>query len=451
MKQHFVFALALALLPATSAAQTPEQKAELQRREKAAADKKDADALFAVAKWAADRAMPKDSKRLYLAVLKLKPDHSGANEALGNKLFEGKWLPAREADMLQQQAIAAAMTAKGMVESNGVWVAKEHVADALKGIFHHDGERVTKAEYLLLQAGQVRHPATGELIDPAFLDKAKNNWFPVAGGRWVDQKEADTFHSDTQRRWAVRSAYCTILTTLAFEKIEPFRAAIDSACERLHTLLGKTEPTPENRPAVLIASTDSEYRDVGADLGDATSATSAALLAEGGKLDLPSGAKVRGSMCNGSGNYGPYAARHAAAMSFLYGRATDAGATLPLWLLHGAGSLASRFANDSDGKFYGQRQLQRGGLSPLAGFFTAFAIDSEMESDAIAGGTFQAGLMLRFIEAGDAGDAAVAAAWKEVAAGLDRGSGVAEAITKLEAALVAAEPKIRAFLDNYAK
>jgi hypothetical protein len=444
--------LSLALLIAPAFAQTAAQlTAELQKREKEAVAKKDADALFETGKWADSKALGKDAKRLYAAALKLKPDHAGANEALGNKLVEGKWLPAKEAEAALKKAMAAEMAAKGMVEVDGVWVDKEHVADAKKGVFHHDNERVTKADKLALQSGKVRHPATGELIDAKFLDKAKENYFPVGGGRWVDQKEADSFHSDRARPWFVRSTHATVVSTLPFAKIGEFAAVIDQACERLHKLFGNQPPNPLHRPVVMIASTENEFTELGTEMGDETSATSAFLMREEAKLRLSDGTEVRATICNGSGNYGPYAARHAAAMGFVYGRAEDAKVDLPLWLLQGSGSLASRFATEENGKFYAQRHLQRGAMSNLKAFFSGFAISGEMENDAIAAATFEAGLVLRFAEEGDGGDKEVAAAWADVASVLRGEKSNAKAIAKLEQAVIAAEAKLRAFLQNYAK
>jgi len=80
----FVMLLALAPALAQSAAQL---KSELKAKETAA--KKDPEKLFETAKWAKEKALAVDAKRLFEAVLKVKPDHAGANEALGNQLIEG--------------------------------------------------------------------------------------------------------------------------------------------------------------------------------------------------------------------------------------------------------------------------------------------------------------------------------------------------------------------------
>ena len=102
LRCFFVLLLALAPAHAQSAAQL---KTELKAKETSA--KKDPEKLFETAQWAKEKALAVDAKRLFEAVLKVKPDHAGANEALGNQLVEGKWLAAKDADALRKKALAA--------------------------------------------------------------------------------------------------------------------------------------------------------------------------------------------------------------------------------------------------------------------------------------------------------------------------------------------------------
>lgn len=452
MSVRLLSALTLFLLTAPAFAQADAKlKQELRTRETAA--KKDANQLFEVARWAAAQKLEDEAKRLYQAVLKLKPDHEKANEALGNVRLEGKWMPAKEAEALTKKKIAAEYAAKGFVEVDGLWVEAQHAEAAKRGVWIHDGETVTKAEKLAMLSGKVRHPETGELIDAKFLDKAKERWFPVGGERWVDEKEADTYHSDLERPWMVRSAYCTMVSTLPLAKINEFRLVVDQGYERVRALLGNQPPQPQHRPTIIIAATTNEFVRYGTQLGDATSSFSAFLMREEAKLKLPFTGDVRAAICDGTGQLGPYNARHAAALAYAHSKAADAGVTLPNWLLHGFGSLASRFTTDHEGKFYGQRHLQRGGVGNLNAYFSTFAINGDMESEALVHVIYQAGLLLRFAEAGEKGDVAVAAAMTDLTARLadPKTGGLDQAITKFRSAVIAAESKIAAFLQDYVK
>ncbi len=448
MKAPFQIALSLALLALPAFGQTATQlKQELRNKETAA--KKDPEALFEVGKWANEKALAADAKRIYQEVLKLKPDHEGANLAVGNALVEGKWLSAKEADALRKKAMAAEYSAKGFVDVAGVWVEKEKVADAKRGIFHHEGDQVTKEEKLALMNGRVRHPETGELIDAQYLEKAKNKYFPIGSeGRWVDEKEADTHHSDIKRPWNVRTSYCTVRSTLAIAKLQEFKQHVDRGYEMVRPLLGSATPSPANRPVVVVAASRIEFKDYGAQLGDETSSYGA-FLADPGRLEkIPMQGEVRVAVCDNDKEWGTRFARHAAGIAYVSGVSADIGADLPLWFVHAFGSYASRFENDHDAGWFGKQHVQKGGVRNLKGFFSSFAINMEMESKDIDYNIFQAGLMIAFAAKG--GDAKVTEALQAVTAALSEGKkgGPDKAIVKFQAALIEAEPKIVTYLQQ---
>ena len=92
-----VLLLVLAAATGQSAAQL---KNELKTKETAA--KKDPQKLYEVGVWAKEKALAVDAKRIFEAVVKIKPDHAGAHEALGDELVEGKWMSAKDADALRK-------------------------------------------------------------------------------------------------------------------------------------------------------------------------------------------------------------------------------------------------------------------------------------------------------------------------------------------------------------
>ena len=179
MKLYTGIPIVLALLAAPAVAQSTSQvKKELKSLEKAA--KKDPEALFNAGKYAKENGLDKDAKRLFEKVLKLEPDHSGANLALGNEQVEGKWIPAKEAQKLREKALEAKYASQGFKKIDDIWVEPDKVDDARKGIFWHEGEKVSHAEKVLMQNGHVRHPVTGFLIKAEDLQKAKDGYFPVS-------------------------------------------------------------------------------------------------------------------------------------------------------------------------------------------------------------------------------------------------------------------------------
>jgi hypothetical protein len=438
-----LFALAVPLL-----AQTPAQlKQELRTKESAA--KKDPEALCALGQWATEKGLTSEAKRIYLAVLKLKPDHEGANLGLGNMLFDGKWLPAKEAEALRRKAEAADYAAKGMVEVQGVWVTKEQADDAKLGIFHHENQIVSKEEKLALMRGFIRHPDTDELIDPKFAEKAQAHLYPIGSPvKWVDEKEADKYHSDIKRPWIVRSAYCTVVSTYPIAKISELKQQVDRGYECSIRLLGDAPLLPAHRPVVIIATTQEEFREYGTALGDETSAWGAFLMREEATISLPYSGAIRGAVCDGTGPLGPYNVRDAAGIAVAECKFAQDGNEAPLWIRHGVGTYASRFENKSLASFYGKNHLKRGGVKNLKAFFASFAINGDMESEELIHNTYQAGLLFDFaLDGGDAPTTAALTGLVEALSSHKKGA-TDKAAEKLQAALIAAEAKVAAHLQK---
>lgn len=434
--------LLLGALPAL--AQNPKLKSELHTKEAAA--KKDPEQLLAVAKWASENSLGDDAKRLYQAILKIQPDNKGANEALGNELVEGKWLPAKEAQALRKKAIAADNAAKGLVEVDGVWVAKEKVDQAKRGIFYFGDDVVTKEELLALQSGKVRHPETGELIEAKDLEKAKGDYFLIGGGKWVDRKEADTWHSDLQRPWIVRTGKGMFMSTLPRAEIQKLEAQVDRGIEEVMPLFGNKVIAPAHRPVVIVAATDSEFQTYGRAFSDGEDACGSYLMAEDSKtrVKLPNLADVRAGVCVNDKNWGTRYIRHAAALAYANQCAEEAGADLPLWFLHGVGSYTSRFQTDSDAGWLGKGRSAKN----LKSFFAGFKIDSGMEDKEIATNIFLAGLMLHYaVKGGDAKCTDLMMAVTTSLSGTSKG-GFDKALTALQNHLIASESKIEEHLQK---
>jgi hypothetical protein len=419
-----------------------------QLRDKETAAKQDPEALFAAAKWAEQNGLSADAKRIYQAILKVKPDHEGANLGLGNVKVDDKWLPAKDAETARKKAQEAEFKAKGLTEVSGVWVEKEFIADAKKGIFHHDGDVVTKSEKLALLGGKVRHPLTGELISAKDLEKANARQFQIGDGKWVDEKAADQFHADTTHPWEVRTQHCLLVSTLPWKSMQTARDCADEGYMVVKPLLGDIDPPPALRPVVLIASTREEYSAFGAQIGDASSAYGAFLAVPERPFKVE-GRDVRAACCTWDDkNWGPYYVHHAAGLAYAGAICAEAGADLPHWLMQGFGSLASRFSTRSVAAHFGKSHVARGGVKDLKAWFSSFDINNEMDSATIEHNIYQAGLLLAFVK--DSKDAKVTEAMLEVTKALAAGKSKSaeKAVDKLHALLVSKEAEIKAYLQS---
>ena len=447
MKVFTSIAVAFALLATPMAAQSTSQlKRELKGLERQA--KKDPEALFNAGKWAKEQMLNKDAVRIFKKVIKLDKDHIGAHTALGDEKIDGKWVSAKQAKKLRADALLAKYKAKGYKLIDEIWVPPDQVKDARKGVFYHDGKQVARFEKVAFQNGKVRHPETGVFIDAKFLDKANDGYYPLRDGKWGDQKEADKYHSERSRPWFVRSTYATVVSTLPIAKINEYRANIDQAREKVAPLFAGRQLTPGKRPLIIIAKTQAEYREFGSALGDGTDVAGAFLISEEAEFSVPGQGIVRPAICENHKDWGTRYQRHAAALGYVNGIAEEAGVDLPLWFVHGVGSLTSRFENNSDAGWFAQQHVAKGGVSSIKSFFKTFALNADLEPPQIAFNLFQAGLLLSFATQGgntEVTDAMVAVT--EALSGKGKASAT-KAITKLEELLAESQDEVVAHMNK---
>ena len=88
---------------------------EFKRRFDAAASKGKVAPLLEVAEWARDKGLVAESRKAYLKIISIEPDHEKARTALGHGLFEGKWVDEKR---------VAELTGKGY-KLDGVKLVKD--------------------------------------------------------------------------------------------------------------------------------------------------------------------------------------------------------------------------------------------------------------------------------------------------------------------------------------
>ncbi len=440
------FGLVLGLLPAAAIAQSKaELKKELQAREATALD---AEALMQLADWAKTKELLSDQKRLLNKVLKLQPEHEGAMKALGYVLFEGKWTEESKAQQLQQRKEEELLRQKGMEKVDSVWVDKAEVADAQKGIYHHEGEVVAREDKIAFVAGKVRHPTTGELIAADDLEKANAALFPAEGGKWVTAAEADSYHADIRHPWAWRTFYGTVLTTLPIEKIDEIKGVVDGSVDTLKPLFGGRMPHPAQRPVIVVCATTDEYRQLGTQIGAEHSTYGAFLAQEGATLENVE-LRTRPAVANWGGpeGWGPYYVRHAVGLAYVNALLAEHGAQVPYWLVCGVASLAERHYTPEVSRFFGQQHLAKGGVKGLKDWFADFEISADVPTTELDYNVYQAGLLLAFCMNG--GDKEATNAVQEFTASLDADKkAIEKAAQKLERVLMSKEEEVRSFLKG---
>ncbi len=444
LKTLVVAALALGacFAPHATAQSASALKRELRQMEKDAG--KDVTALLEVAEWAKEKGLVADRRRILNDIIKQDPDNGPAHEALGFVKYEGEWMTKSKAEGLREKALAAEMKAKGLIEVDGVWVTKDEEADAKKGIFMHDGERVSKSDKLALVQGMIRHPATGTFIAPEDESKADEGLFPLGNDKWGSKEEADEYHSDSGHPWVVRTYNGWIVSNRSFDEIESMKSDIDAGIESAARVFGGEMPSPANRPVVLVAASDEQYRELGNAVGAEGSAY-AVFHAEGEVVTTELGA-VRPVISNWQKEgWGPYWMRHAGGLAYAYAIAAEIGAEPPLWFQRGLAGYAERHYAPGQAAWFGKQHLEKGGVKDIGNWFDRFEISGNLESRMLDFNMYQAGLVLDFGMNGGHADCTekMLAVTKAIQEG--DGSAADKAIAKFQKAVTDNEDALREY------
>lgn len=407
--------------------------AQLAAKEKAA---KTAQALCDAADFARDNGLTTDWRRLLTRALAVDANHERANLAVGNVKHDGRWMSPLKAEIL-------ANTAKGLVSVNGVWVPEADAESARLGVFKFAGDIVSRAEFIALTAGQKRHPRTGELIGAEHLEQAKNNMFPTDAGTWVDEAEANQLHARTASPWIVRTKTCLVVSNMQLKDIEvQAQQYVDDAVTMAAGAFGASL-APGQRPVLMLTDSPERFRDIGAQIGGASSAYGG-FLADG-TINLPGIGVQRPAVALLDANWGAYYVKHAAGVAVAH---TVGAGGLPAWMVSGVGSYAERFYSADIANWFGKQYLAAGGLTDLTGWFETFGISGDMDHGTMGRHLFQAGLLIAFCR--HSGNDAARKSLDAVGAALASGEtpAIQASIGALESLLERESTAIRAYLKT---
>ena len=109
-------------------------------------DKRDAAALFELAQWCVEKKKKREYPVVLTMILKIEPDHEGANIGLGRVKYEGRWMAPEERSEIIAERRAVRMRALGLVEYKGAWVTPAEKDMLDKGFVRHDGRWMTPAK-----------------------------------------------------------------------------------------------------------------------------------------------------------------------------------------------------------------------------------------------------------------------------------------------------------------
>ncbi len=240
-------------------------KAELEKK-LAAIDKKDANALFAVALWAEQNNLKTDSKRLLRDVIKINTDHAEARALLGYEKFGDKWLTKREIDREKAKAEEAEKLAQGLKKWKNEWVPAADWEKLDKGqvAVEVDGEKkwVTPEQKERIEKGMTLF--NGIWVTKEDMEHMRAGEFNV-GGKWLKQAEADKAHADFTSPWVLESDYVELTTTCTYAFAQTALIHADASVKKAYELIGLPLPKTADftkLKLVLVTAVD-DYKQLG--------------------------------------------------------------------------------------------------------------------------------------------------------------------------------------------
>lgn len=332
----------------------------------------------------------------------------------------------------------------------GIEVDADQKADARKGIFYHDGMRVSLWEKKKLLDGYVRHKHTKMLIPAADAEKANAGQFLLGDGQWGDMAAADKYHNSTTHPWVLRTRYCYLISPLPFNVLSQKVASIvDSVQPKLLMICGGTEIHPDRIPVILVLPTTEDYIKFGDAYGGAGS-SHGAFFTDSEQFTMPIGGKDRAvAVCNwGAKGWDQYYARHAAGLAIADSYFGKDSINVPSWFHRAFGGYSSRLFSNQVASFFGKQHADKGG-SPkdLAKWCADFQISGDNPARGAGSNdyqVYQAGLLIKFCMQG--GDKASTDALVAVTEAISSGKGVSKAVKKLQRVLGSKSEAVAAYL-----
>ena len=480
----------LASAPVSSATEDP--KDELKRRQDALKPD-DAEGNYQLALWAEEKKLTTESKRLLRKVIKIDPNHKGAREKLGYKLYsasegeEKKWRTEADIARLEREKEDQQKRSLGLEKWQGQWVPKEVKVSLEKGLIYYgslktkSGEEVKGTIENWVPNGPVKVTAAGntkevaaadvdsvkaewmtpeqrdrqergltlhdnEWLSPEEIAKRKENLYHV-DDKYVSLEEANQIHSDLTKPWVLEAEYVAVKTNceynvgrLVLGGANNIPGANKTYKQTLQNLGIEVPAEAKPKVPILLISGEEDYNSIGNQVGDDQDAQKSSSYSYFCHLDPGTGGYVGIVNYALTPDYTSYMAMQAAAELAL--RSHEFAEPPPRWFIEGVACCEARFFDPRLAKWSIDGLRNAGGLISLSNYFDPLAVTNQ--------GILQAGALISYIRSPSA-DPKVKEAYQAVLAAIKapKNQGLEKAFRALEKTLQANEKKITAYVDNF--
>jgi len=314
------------LAAANTASTRPAQedkKAEYERR--LAEAEGSVEKLWKVYDWCEARGMDKEGRAVARKILKLDDSQRRAHEVLGEIEYDGKWFASeKKVEEYKKKQLEDEAKRTGKVLHKGELVDPADLPFLEKGMKRlESGEWVSAEDYKRVTEGWVKQ----DLVWVSPEEKPnleKGLW--KCGDKWLSEADADKYHSEVGKWWAVPSDHFVVYTTCTRKTVDKILDECRRAHREFNRVAGRTPLVPV--PILVLNSSEQYNAFLGGSNGNAElrgfSSLHGATIAETWEEPLRQGMTSAGvtywNVSNDADNKrGPIWVRHAAAQALAEG------------------------------------------------------------------------------------------------------------------------------------
>ncbi|MCH2102534.1 MAG: hypothetical protein MK297_00825 [Planctomycetes bacterium] len=451
-----------------------------ERREEAG---KDPVKLWELHLWCEAYGMEKEAKSCARAVVKYDESHKEAHEYLGHVFYDGQWFTSeRKLERYKKEEEERMAKEKGLVRYKDEWVPEEDLPFLKKGLVKDEsGKWVNKEEREKILAGWIKQDT--QWVHPDNAGKIEAGLWKC-GDEWLETEKANAYHAKLSSWWTIPDPVFLLHSTCDREVAEKALTEMHIALREVKRVLGTAPTTPVNVAMLRDAKQYGSYAAGNDTRGrppveiTGKSSVHHAFMAELW-IDPEQGVHMGAGVGYwnpevSDGAFGPFSARHAAAIGILEQLDPSPKAIekvlknptgfnpqkfladhhkekrLPAWFREGICSYAERWLLDSSIRKGGDAEkwrtwsasniINKGGLRPIKKIFTDEVSVDNPDSAKLLN---ERGLLIAFLLDGEIDE--LKEKHFELKQKFKKGESVSATIKSIEKSIIKHEQELRKF------
>ena len=231
------------------------------QKKQAEIGRKDAKALFELAKWGMEQGCTKHAKKVLARVIKLEPEHAEARAMLGHvKCDDGRWRYGKALERYQAKKEEARLTAMGWVKVKGRMVDPFTAKCLNAGLVEHEGRWYTKEDLAKVKRGMFQ--VDGVWYEAKEKEKVDGGQRKVGAG-WVSIADLDEKHRNDDDPWEIPSEHFLLVSSISYDKNKALLEQLEMLWKPLTELCGDAPLTVgrDDKLKIVVRKNLDSYRE----------------------------------------------------------------------------------------------------------------------------------------------------------------------------------------------